>query len=183
MNSFLLVTFHPKTERAEMATSSSYSDDIAKMDCDEASKHIIRMVREMNSNSLIDNTLTTSYKKKSSPFSWDCSDYVHTCPYRGLYPVRSQYDWTENEYWLNSLRGILYNGVTRNAGWKCCFKCNPKGLSAEEARKEIAARKILGYLRRKVPIIKFKRSTTVFANLHIRRGLPADVVGKCLKHI
>jgi hypothetical protein len=154
-----------------------YPEDIAEFKCDEASKHIIRMAREMNTDSLVDNT--PSYEHTSIS-KWDCSNYVHVCPYRFLLTPRSHSDWAENDHWLFCVRKILYDGVIRNKGWQHCYRCNPKGLKPEDFRKEIAARKIMRYLRRKVPIIKFKRSTTVYANLHIRRGLPADVVGKIL---
>lgn len=155
-----------------MATTL-YSDDIANMAYDESTKHIIRMAREANNSLLEDNSHYANH---------GIGAYAHHCPFRQLPASRTQREHAEEQYWLNSLRGTLYNGVARNHGWHYCKRCNPKGLTAEQARKEIAARKILGYLRRKLPIIKFKRSTTTFATLHIRRGLPADVVGKILSH-
>lgn len=152
---------------------ASYSDDIANLPFDEATKHIIRMARQANDSLLEDN---------SHYFNHGVGAYNHTCPFRRLQVARTQSEYTEEQYWLSSLRGILYNGVARNHGWHYCKRCNPKGITAEQARKEIAARQILRYLRRKLPIIRFKRSTTTFANLHLRRGLPADVVGKILSH-
>ena len=152
---------------------ASYSDDIANTSYDESTKHLIRLAREANDSLLEDNDYYLNQGVGS---------YSHTCPFRRLPVARTQSEYTEEQYWLSALRGILYNGVARNHGWRYCKRCNPKELTAEQARKEIAARKITRYLRRKVPIIKFKRSTTTFANLHIRRGLPADVVGKFLTH-
>lgn len=152
---------------------ASYSDDIANLPFDEATKHIIRMAREANDSLLEDN---------SGCFNQGVGAYDHKCPFRWFPAARTQSQHFEQQCWISSLRGILYNGVARNHGWQYCHHCNPKRLTAEQARKEIAARKILGYLRRKLPIIKFKRSTTTFATLHIRRGLPADVVGKILSH-
>ena len=166
----------PNPRTMDATFSKYHPEDIDDFKCDEASKHIIRMAREMNTESLVDNT-------PSYAFSMDCSNYVHVCPYRFLLTPRSHSDWAENDHWLFCVRKILYDGVIRNKGWERCYRCNPKRLSPQEARKEIAARKIMRYLRRKVPIIKFKRSTTVFANLHIRRGLPADIVSKCLSHV
>ena len=151
--------------------SSCYTDDLHKYNCDEATKHIIRMAREANDSLLED---------KSHYANEGVGSYVHTCPFLVLHSARTKREFAEEQYWLSALRGILYNGVARNHGWRYCRRCNPKELTAEQARKEIAARKIMRYLRRKVPIIKFKRSTTTFAALHIRRGLPADVVGKIL---
>ena len=149
-----------------------YSDDIANMAYDESTKHIIRMAREANDSLLEDNSHYANH---------GIGAYAHHCPFRQLPTARTQREHAEEQYWLSALRGTLYNGVARNHGWRYCKRCNPKGLTAEQARKEIAARKITRYLKRKVPIVKFKRSTTTFANLHLRRGLPADVVGKILR--
>lgn len=152
----------------------SYPVDISNFNCDEQTKHIIRMAREMNESSLL---------QDNSPFFHEgVRDYLHICPYKNVHTPRNSGEYAQQQYWLISLQNILYCGVARNYAWSNCRSCNPKGLNAEQVVKQIAAGKILRYLRRKVPVLKFKRSTVVFANLHIRRGLPADVVQKCLSH-
>lgn len=104
--------------------------------------------------------------------------YKHTCPYRSLPNARTSSEYREQEYWFSAIRGIVYNGVARNQGWRYCKKCNPKELTAEEAVRQNAGKIILRYLRRKVPILKFKRRVVVFSSLHIKRGLPEDIVAK-----
>lgn len=104
--------------------------------------------------------------------------YKHTCPYRSMPKARTSLEYRERQYWLSEIRGIVYNGVARNHGWRYCKKCNPKDLTAEQAVRENAGKIILRYLRRKVPLLKFKRRVVVFSSLHIKRGLPEDIVNK-----
>ena len=136
---------------------------------DEENKYFIRLARQAN-NSIFEDISLYSTQGVGS--------YVHHCPYRTIIKPRSTTDYSEIEFWLSKIREIVYNGVARNYGWACCKKCNPKELTPEGARKEIAARIILRYFRNKIPILKFKRSTVIFANLHIRQGLPLDIVNK-----
>jgi len=152
-----------------MASCVPYIQDVDTMPLDEHAKYIVRMAREANDNLLED---TSAYATQGT------GAWKHTCPFR---PVSKNY--TEQQYWLSALNGIIYNGVARNDGWRFCKRCNPEERLRHEVRDRIAGRKILRYLRRKVPIVKFKRSTTTFAMLHLRRGLPADVVDKCLSYV
>ncbi len=51
----------------------------------------------------------------------------------------------------------------------------------ESEIKEEAAWKIICYLRKKLPTYRLKRKITIYANLHIRKGLPLEVLDKiCL---
>jgi gamma-glutamyl-gamma-aminobutyrate hydrolase PuuD len=115
---------------------------------DEESKYFIRLARQANNNIFED---TSHYSTQG------VGAYAHDCPYRTISTPRSTRDYSEIEYWLSKIRGIVYNGVARNYGWTYCRKCNPKELTPEHARKEIAARIILRFFRNKIPILKFKQ--------------------------
>ena len=168
-NSFLLSDFPP-----EMAYAVPYIQDVETMPLDEHAKYIVRMAREANDNLLED----TSASVTQGIGAW-----VHYCPFAPAERTpTTREQQKDRQYWLSALNGVIYNGVARNDGWKYCRRCNPEQRPRHEVRDRIAGKKILRYLRRKVPIIKFKRSTTTFAALHLRRGLPADVVGKILSH-
>jgi hypothetical protein len=145
------------------------------MPLDEHAKYIVRMAREANDNLLED----TSADVTKGAGAWK-----HNCPFGPLSIMPTDYQQhMQVQYWLSALNGVVYNGVARNEGWRFCRRCNPEQRPRHEVRDRIAGKKILRYLRRKVPIIKFKRSATTFAALHLRRGLPADVVSKVLSHV
>ena len=152
-----------------MAYVVPYVQDVETMPLSEHAKYIVRMAREANDNLLED----TSADATQGAGAWK-----HICPFG---PVSKKP--TDQQYWISALNGIVYNGVARNYGWRYCKRCNPEERLPHEVRDRIAGKKILRYLRRKTPIIKFKRSTTTFAALHHRRGLPADVVSKVLRHV
>ena len=157
-----------------MAYAVPYIQDVDTMPLDEHAKYIVRKAREANDNLLED----TSAYATQGPGAW-----THQCPFAPAErtPTTST-QYMERQYWLSALNSVVYSGVARNDGWRLCRRCNPEQRPRHEVRERIAGRKILRYLRRKVPIIKFKRSTTTFAALHLRRGLPADIVTKVLTH-
>jgi hypothetical protein len=158
-----------------MAYAVPYIQDVDTMPLDEHAKYIVRMAREANDNLLED---TSAYATQGT------GAWAHHCPFAPAERTPTTPEQRKNrQNWLSALNGIVYNGVARNYGWRYCKRCNPEERLPHEVRDRIAGKKILRYLRRKTPIIKFKRSTTTFAALHHRRGLPADVVSKVLSHV
>jgi len=156
------------------SNSIPYIQDVDTMPLDEQTKYIVRMARQANDN-LLENTE-------------GAGDWMHYCPF---FPVFSPFEkgsvtrdrYMKQQYWLSALNEAVYCGVNRNNGWRFCKRCNPEQLSRNEVRNRIAGRKILRFLRSKVSIIKFKRSATTFAALHLRRELPADIVSKVLSYV